>query len=244
MKTKLILIALALSSFSFTGGDDKLTLKEIVEQNKEVKVFFNLRDIKDENDERMQQAANPNAKTALKTAMPADYAGSELKKEVLKILNEGLQVGNAFVEGDLSTLPESNNRKYHYRDLSKLPDGFYAIIDIDGEYTRTILKKDADGKTILEVSNWMEISSHLHFYSLAGGEATKYGGMFSKSGTLLGNARSATVKSTQLENLEYLEKTFPALSLLDEYKKTMYRFTKDFADKQLEKHNKSVSKRK
>ena len=244
MKTKSLFLAMAICAKIFAGGDDKLTLKEKIEQNKEVKVFFTVRDILDENDERLLRASNPNAKTTIRTPMPAEFTSSEIKSSLLTRLNEGLQTGNALVEGDLSTLPESSSSKTHYRDLSKLADGFYAIVYIEGEYKRTIEKKTVDGNVVLDVSNKMEIRSHLFFYEVISGEAKKYGDMFMKSGVLLGNASSSTVKSAKLENLDYMEKTFPALSLFDEYKSSMRRFAEEFATKQLNKHNKAVSKRK
>ena len=227
----------------FTGGDDtKLTFKELAEQNKPVKVFFSVRDIIDEYDEKLLKTGNPSAKTAVRTTMPAEYHNAEIKAAVIKQLNEGLQVGDAFVEGDISLLPESSNSKTQYRDLSKLPDGFYGLLDIEGEYTRSMQKRTVEGNLVMEVLNFMEIKSHLSFYTVKGGEVDKYGDMMNKS-TLLGNAKSKLVKSEKIENLDYMEKTFPALSLLPEYKETMDRFLKDFTEKQMKKHAKAVSKR-
>lgn len=244
MKIKLFLAALAIGLTSFVGGDDeKLTFKELVEQSKPVKVFFTVREIVDENDERLLRAGNSKAKTPVRSAMPSEFFSADVKAGLIKQLNEGLQVGGAFVEGDIASLPESDNSKTQNRDLSKLPDGFYAIVDIGGEYTRSMQKRTVEGNLVLEVLNFMEIKSHVCFYTIKGGEADKYGDMFSKS-TLLGNARSKTIKSDKIENLEYMEKTFPALSLLPEYKETMDKFARDFAGKQLKKHDKVVAKRK
>lgn len=244
MKTKLLFLSLTLCLLSFSGGDDeKLTFKELVEQKKPVKVFFSVRDIIDEYDEKLLKTGNPNAKTPVRTSMPPEFYSAEIKAGLIKQLNEGLQVADVFVEGDISSLPESNNSKTQYRDLSKLPDGFYGLVDIEGEYTRTMQKRTVEGNQVIEVLNFMEIKSHLSFYMVKGGEVDKYGDMLSKS-TLLGNARSKTVNSDKIENLEYMEKTFPALSLLSEYKETMDRFLKDFTDKQMKKHNKAVAKRK
>lgn len=243
---KLFLQTFALLLFAakaYAGGDDKLTLKEKVEQSKEVKVFYCVREITDENDERLLKASNPEAKTLIHTAMPAEYAGKDIKDSILNILNRILEVGKTFVEGDASSLPESKNRKTQYKDLSKLPDGFYVLMDVSGEYTRTIQKKVVDGNTLLEVLNSMEITSHLHFYEVVKSEIEPYGDMFMRSGVLLGNAKTPVIKSERLENLDYMEKTFPALSLLKEYKESMYRLTNNFAEKQLKKHNKAVSKR-
>ncbi|MBL7932348.1 MAG: hypothetical protein JNL60_10620 [Bacteroidia bacterium] len=244
MKTNSILAAIALGLTSFIGGDDeKLTFKEIVETNKPVKVFFSVGEIIDENDEKRLRVGDPKAKTAVRTAMPPEFYSADIKSGVIKQLNDGLQVGDAFVEGDIASLPESTNSKTQNRDLSKLPDGFYAILDIGGEYTRSMQKRTVEGNLVLEVLNFMEIKSRISFYNVKGGDAEKYGDAFSKS-TLLGNARSKTVNSDKIENLEFMEKTFPALSLLPEYKQTMERFLNDFTEKQMKKHNKAISKRK
>jgi len=244
MKKKLAAIAMALGVLSFMSGDDeKMTFKELIEQNKPVKLFFSVREIIDEYDDRLLRTGNPQAKTPVRTAMPAEFYSNDIKAGVIKQLNDGLQVDGAIVEGDILSIPESGNSKTQNRDLSKLPDGFYAILDIEGEYTRSMQKRTVEGNLVLEVLNFMEIKSHLCFYTLKGGEAEKYGDMFSKS-TLLGNARSKTIKSEKIENLEYMEKTFPALSLLPEYKETMDRLLREFTEKQMKKHLKAVSKRK
>lgn len=238
------LIIVLLSAIAYAGGDDKLTLKEKVEQAKEVKVFFDVRDIVDQAAERKLQLLNPDAKTDIRTKMPEGFYDSEIKLNVLKFLNEGLNVGSAFVEADISVLPQVNNSKFQYRDLSKLPDGLYAIITIEGEYSRFLETKQVENKMVEVATNGMEITSHIYFYEVIAGEVSKYGDMMMKSGVLLGNAKSAIVKSGKLENLEYMEANFPALPLLAEFKATMYRFTQDFAARQLKKHEKEIAKRK
>ena len=56
-------------------------------------------------------------------------------------------------------------------------------------------------------------------------------------------ASSAATKLPNLEGLAYLEKNFPALSLLDTFTKTIKEYSGDFAARKLKKHNKVVSKR-
>jgi len=244
-KPILLFLSIALVSATvLSGGDEKLTFKEKVEQSKQVKVFFNLREIVDEYDENLLKAGNPDALTPVRTSIPADFAGNQIKDSVLNILNRGLEVGAAFVEGDITALPPSKNKKTQFRDLSGLPDGFYAIVDIFGEYKRTIQKKVVDGNTTLEAFHSMELKSKMYFYDVSKGEAERYGDMSIKSGVLLGNTSSRVVKSDKLENKEYMEMQFPPIMLYEEYKKTTYRFATSFAENQLKKHSKAVSKRK
>ncbi|NQX97086.1 MAG: hypothetical protein HRT73_04285 [Flavobacteriales bacterium] len=226
------------------AGKDKTTLKEKIEKSKTVKVFFSVRDIVDAEHERKLQQLKPKAKTDIRTNMPEAFSGTKIKKNVIKVLNDGLKVGEAFVEGDISSLPVSDKKNTSYRDLSKLPDGFYAIIDIYGEYTRFLERKEVGGKTVFEATNRMAIKSHLFFYEVIGGKVKKYGSMLMKSGVLLGHASSALIKTDKLENLEYMEINFPATELLEGFIKTMTEYTVDFAARKLKKHNKVVSKRK
>lgn len=250
MKKSIIstLFILTFLIIAFAGGKDKETFKEKVEKNKEVKVFFNLRDeIIDIDDERKLQSINSSSHTHIKTPMPEEFASAEIKDKVIKLLNEGLQV-SAFVEGDIETLSKTKNGKYFYRDLSKLPDGFIAIVDIAGEYTRSGIyipgNVNNGYKPILEVTNYMQIKSNLFFYEVNAGKVKKYGDMFLKSGVLLGYARTATKKTSKLENLEYMEANFPALPLLEEYTRKMFADTENFAKRKLKRHNKVVAKRK
>ncbi|PCJ28123.1 MAG: hypothetical protein COA97_02275 [Flavobacteriales bacterium] len=238
-------LAILLMTTAAFAGKDKITLKEKVEQSKTVKVFFNVKsDIVDAEDERKLQLIDKSKHTSIKTAMPNEFASKEIKDQVIKTLNEGLQVGSAFVEGDISTLPESSKKATKYRDFSKLEDGLYAMVYITGEYTRFLQRKEVEGKTVFESSNRMEISSQIFFYEVIAGKVKKYGDMLMKSGVLLGHANTATKKTDKLESLSYMESNFPALPLLDEFKKTMFEYTTSFAKRKLKKHNKVVSKRK
>lgn len=244
-KSICLLVSLFLISVSSQAGDDeKLTFKEKAEQQKELKIFFDLREIVDEKDELALKSSNPNAKTSIRTKIPDDFSAPELKALVLTNLNQGLELSNVFMEGDINTIPEVNNNKTQNRDFSKLPDGLYALAVIEGEYKRNINKKTVEGKVVMDVSNGMEIKARLYFFEVKGGVVEKYGEGFSKSGVLIASAQASYTKTEQLQGLEYMEKTFPASALIPEYKRTLNTFTQDFAKNQLKKHNKTVSKRK
>ncbi len=236
-----VLVVILFLMVPHTGGKDKSTLKEKIESNKPVKIFFIVTDIYDKQDERKLQQGNSKAKTHIRTAMPEEFYSSEIKTKVVRLLNDGLEVGNAFEEGDVSTLPESDNYKTKYKDLTKLPDGFYSIISITGEYTRFLEKKEVEGKTVFTSTNKMQIKSHLFFFDVTSGKVKSYG---PSNGTLLGHASSASTNTDKYESLEYMEANFPALPLLNEYIKTMYEYVDDFTKRKLKKHKKTVAKRK
>ena len=161
------LIIILFSAIAYAGGKDDLTLKEKIENSKEVKLFFNVRtDIIDEADESKLRLTNPDAKTKVRTPLPISFYSKELKDEVIKILNTGIDVGNAFVEADASTLNATLEKNYCYKDLSGLSDGFYAMVYITGTYTRFFQPsvKEVNGKMVDESTNRMEITSHLFFY--------------------------------------------------------------------------------
>jgi hypothetical protein len=243
-----VLLILLISTGVY-AGKDKTTLKEKVEKNKPVKIFFSVREIIDQDDEDKLKQTNPKAKTDIRTVMPEAYYSSEIKSQVVKSLNDGMQVGSAFVEGNISTLPASSNKKTNFRDLSKLPDGFYAIIDIAGEYRRvgkTVPGNQENGyKPILEkVTNRLEIKAQLFFYEIADGKIKKYGDMLMKTGVLLATCGAAGKETKEYKSAKELESVYPTLSYLDMYKKTMLEYTNDFAARKLKKHNKVVSKRK
>ena len=243
MKTRIkrVLAIAGIALISFAGGKDKITFKEKVESYDEVKVFFTLKEeIIDRSDENKLQQLSPPQKTKIRTSMPLEFAGPDIQEKVVSILNEGMQV-NRFVLGDASILPKNEDSKYNYHDLSKLPDGFYAIVEINGVYTRFLDRKEVDGKSVFKASNRMGITSHLIFYEISGGKIKAY---LSKMGALMGHADATGTETTKLENLEYMESHFPALPLLDAYKSTMFEYMSDFAKRQLKKHNKAVAKRK
>lgn len=240
-----ILLSLFLiSSATQAGDDEKITFKEKAEKCKEIKIFFDLREIVDEKDELALKSSSPNAKTNIRTKIPNDFSSPELKTMVLTNLNQGLELSNIFTEGDINSIPETNNNKTQNRDFSKLPDGLYALVVIDGEYKRDVNKKTVEGKVVMDVSNGMEIKARLYFFEVKDGVVDKYGESFSKSGVLLASAQAASVKTEQLQGLEYMEKTFKTTALMPEYKRTLNTFSQDFAKSQLKKHNKTVSKRK
>ncbi|MCB0402528.1 MAG: hypothetical protein KDD41_10625 [Flavobacteriales bacterium] len=231
-----LLLLFALTLTAYAGGKEKETLKEQVEKNKPVQVIFSLGEIVDEDDEKRLKATDPKAKTAIRTAIPDDFVSDGIRQKVVQLLNDGMQVGSAFVEGDATTLPVSDNPKQHRIDLDKLEDGLYVIIDVKGQYSRFL-----DGQTN-EATHRMEIDAHLFVYEVSGGKANKIK-LNMGMGVLLGEGKAAAVKAGSKGDLAYMEANFPASSVLEDYKRTMFQFTEDFAKRMLKKHEKALSKR-
>ncbi len=248
-KVSLSLVLIVIFCTVAFAGKDKSTLKEKIENTKEVKVFFSVREIIDQEDENKLKQANPKAKTDIRTIMPEAYYSSEIKSQVINNLNDGLQLSGALVEGDVSNIPISDDKKTNYRDLTKLPDGFYLIVDIAGEYQRngkTIPGNQTNGyKPILEkVTNRVEIKAQLFFYEIKDGKINKYGDMLMKTGVLLATCGGVGAETKDYVSAKELEGIYPPLSFIETYKKTLLEYTTDFAARKLKKHNKVVAKRK
>lgn len=235
---KSIISALTVLLFTTAAfaGKDKTTFKEKIENSKEVKVYFNVTEIVDRESDRKMKQTNPNASTDIRTNIPAKFSSDEVKNNVVSILNTEMQV-NAFKLANISDLGKSNDKQTQFLDLSKLPDGIIAIIQVEGDYTRFV-----DMAKGGEVSNRMEIKVNMFFYEIKGGVAKKIKvnmGM----GANLGSTSTSVIKTPKLEGLDYLQTNFPALSLLENYTNTIKEYSGDFAKRMLKKHQKTVAKR-
>jgi hypothetical protein len=229
------IILVALSTTLFAKGKDKSTLKEKVEKQQEVFVFFNVRDIYDRQDETRLQSSDMNAKTPIRSEMPQAFYTQEIQQGVVDNLNAGMQV-SSFKMGDASTLVTTNNKKFQYVDFSKMPDGIVMIVDLSGNYTRTF----ASGRNY---THRMEIEANLFVFEVKGGVAKKMKvnmGM----GAFLGRASSPSKESDKMEDVPFLEESFKPVDIHDEYVKTMTTNTQDFANRMFKKHEKQIAKRK
>ncbi len=229
----LVLVILTASPVVF-GAKDKSTLKEKVEKSKEVKIFFNVRDIFDQQEENRLQSSDMNAKSAIRSIMPTSFYTEEIKNGVVNTLNTNMKV-SAFKVGDASTLVKSTKKKFQYVDFSKMPDGIVAIVDLSGDYTRTF----ASGRNY---THRMEIKANLFFFEVKGGVAKKIK-LNAGMGAFLGRATSPSVESDKMEELPFMEANFKPEAILEEFKKTMVSNSEDFANRMLKKHNKQIAKR-
>ncbi len=240
---KLILGVLAigiLSSLTVTKGKDKSTFVEKVVANKPVQVFFNYNpEMIDKSHEKKLKQGNKDAKTDCRSKLPSEFYNQAIKDGIINHLNTGLELKEAFVEGDISTV-EKNSLKMGGIDLSKLENGLYAVFYVDGDYTRFLTKKEVEGKTILEYKNSLQIMSKLFFFDVIDHKMKPYG---SKTGLVLGLVNSPSTVTPTLMNTQYMENNFPASKLLEEYTQKSFSNIDDFTRKKLKKHKKVVSKR-
>ena len=229
-----------LSSLTYSKGKDKKTFIEKVEANKPVKVFFNYNtEIIDKSHEKKLNQADKNAKTDCRSTFPSGFYNSTIKDGIISHLNSGLELEGAFVEGDISSVPE-DDLKMGGLDLSSLEDGFYAVFYVDGDYTRFLSKKEVEGKTVFEYKNNLQIMSKLFFYEVVDHKMKAYG---SRTGLVLGLVSSSSLVTSNLENTEYMQINFPASALLDSYTQKSFSNVDDFTRKKLKKHKKVISKR-
>jgi|GEM_PF-1826835 len=229
-----------LSSLALSKGKDKSTFVEKVVANQPVKVFFNFNpEMIDKDHERKLKQADKNAKTDIRTTLPSDFYGQSLKNDILSHLNSGLEMENAFVEADLSTVSKKATSMSGL-DLSGMENGLYAVFNVEGEYTRFVSKKDVDGATVFEWKNSLQIMSKLFFYEVIDGKMKSYG---SKTGIVLGLVNTPTKITNKMESLSYMESNFNDSTLLEQYKEKSLSNIDDFTRRKLKKHKKVVSKR-
>lgn len=236
-KVSLSIVLISMILTTAFAGKDKLTFKEKIENSNEVKVYFNVTEIIDRESDKKIKLTNPKGQTDIRTMMPNEFSSDDIKNNVITTLNTEMQV-SAFKLGDVSELGTSSDKQTQFLDLTKLPDGIIAIVQVEGTYTRFV-----DMAKGGEVSNNLEIKTALFFYEIKGGVAKKIKvnmGM----GANLGSSKTVSITTPKLEGLDYLETNFPALPLLENYTNTMKEYTGDFAKRMLKKHNKAISKRK
>ncbi len=236
-KVSLSIVLIIIFGATAIAGKDKTTFKEEIEGAQEVKVYFNVTEIVDRESDRKMKQTNPKGQTDIRTVMPNEFSSNDIKNNVITTLNTEMQV-SAFKLGDVSELGESSDKQTQYLDLSKLPDGIIAIVQVEGDYIRFV-----DMAKGGEVSNSMEIKANMFFYEIKGGVAQKIKvnmGM----GANLGSTKTSSIKTPKLEGLDYLEMNFSALSLLESYTNLIKEYSSDFAKRMLKKHEKSLSKRK
>jgi len=229
-----------LSSLTFSKGKDKSTFIEKVTANKPVQVLFNFNaEMIDADHERKLKQADKNAKTDIRTALPEGFYSQSLKNDIISHLNTGLELENAFVEGDLSTVSKKETAMGGL-DLSGRADGLYAVFFVEGKYTRFGSKKEVEGKTVFEWRNSLQIMSKLFFYEVIDGKMKSYG---SKTGVVLGLVNTPSTTTNQMESLSYMESNFNASDLLEEYQQKSLSNIDDFTRRKLKKHKKVISKR-
>ncbi|MBW8050113.1 MAG: hypothetical protein FVQ77_07200 [Cytophagales bacterium] len=237
LKLSAVLTASALVLFGFTGG--KLTLKEKIDQAKEVKVYFVYNDIFHDPDilQRPTQPGtsiiflcNPFKET---TKLPEGYKSAS--KKILKMLNEGFKT-TAFVEGDLNSVPTKKTKigSIEVKDWVKHGEQLSVTVTISGAYKVNNSGAGSERKRV----NSMFVKADLKFFEMVDG---KY-----KNITLMSIAYAASKAKTteECKPYDYFVENFPSASLVEPFNSSIEEKVAGFIEKQMAKYEKAMKKKK
>jgi len=212
------------------------TLKERIDEAKQVKVYFSNSDIKH------NPHTNPPTGTQQKgtgcqaftetTPIPADYI--EAEKQVIDLLNKGFGT-TAFIAGDMAAVPlfPSGVQKGN-PDWLKLGEPLVVLITTTGSYIT-----DIEGLgTMVTLVNSLSIESFLGFFGVVDGKIKVLG---TKN---LVNKMTPTIKTKICDDYAYFVKNFPLSSLLDDFKNGIASKTADFTTKEMASYEKAMNKKK
>ncbi|MCH8318703.1 MAG: hypothetical protein IIA88_09460, partial [Bacteroidetes bacterium] len=136
LKLSAVLMASVLVLFGFTGG--KITLKEKIDQAKEVKVYFSYNDISHSPAQIDRPAGSSgNAYVCNRfdetTKLPEEYKSAT--KKILQMLNEGFKT-TALVEGDFNSVPTKKTKvgSIEVKDWVKHGEQLWVTVTIAGAY--------------------------------------------------------------------------------------------------------------
>lgn len=220
---------------SFVGG--KLTLKEKIDQAKEVKVYFNIIDIEHSpNTEPVGQTKGTGcSKFNETTKLPEGYTNAF--KKILQMLNDGFKT-TAFIEGDIKSVPVKTNKLgIEITDWVKQGEQLTATVTFLGKYNVENNALPTDVGVSLE--NSMSITAYMKFFEIVDGKLemivmTKY----------LANVSSKAKKTKECNTYDYFVENFPANSLVESFNSSVEGKVAGFTEKRMKKYEKAMKKKK
>ena len=217
----------------FTGK--KLTLKEKIDQAKEVKVYFQKHDI---HHSPNTATVGPTPGTGCSkfnetTELPEEYTSAS--KKILQMLNEGFKT-TAFVEGDIKSVPvkKTSIGSIEIPDWVKHGEQLVAIVTFSGTYK--VENSGLMGEVKLQ--NSMTVTAYLQFYEIVDGKLEV---IVNKH---LANVASKTKSTTQCDTYDYFVENFPANSLVEPFTSSVEEKVAGFTEKRMKKYDKSMKKKK
>ena len=230
-------IVVALIFFSVTVINvSGQTLKERIDQTKEIKVYFSNSDIRHNPNTNPPPGSNQKG-TGCKaftetTPIPPDYIDAE--KQVIDLLNKGFGT-TAFIAGDIAAVPTfTSGIQKGNQDWLKLGEPLVVWISTSGTY-------DVSNMGLMgavDRVNSLSVNSALGFYGIVDGKIKVLG---TKN---LVNKVTPTVKTKGCDDYAYFVKNFPLSSLLDAFKTGIAEKTGDFATKEMASYDKAMKKKK
>jgi hypothetical protein len=212
------------------------TLKERIDQVKEIKVYFSNPDVR-HNPNTNPPPGSQNKGTGCQaftetTPFPAEYI--EAEKQVIDLLNKGFNT-TAFVAGDISAVPVfASGIQKGNPDWLKLGEPLTVFVSTTGTY-------DVSNMGLMgavDRVNSLSINSALGFYGIVDGKIKVLG---NKN---LVNKATPTIKTKVCDDYAYFVKNFPLSSLLDAFKTGIAEKTSDFATKEMASYDKAMKKKK
>jgi hypothetical protein len=231
-KIATVLMLLAAITFQVSGQ----TLKERIDQNKEIKVYLSNLDVR-HNPNTNPPPGSQNKGTGCKaftetTPFPADYI--EAEKQVIDLLNKGFGT-TTFIAGDISVVPLfASGMQKGNPDWLKLGEPLVVWILTSGTYNVEI---EGLG-SMVGLVNSLSIDSYLSFYGIVDGKIKVLG---NKN---LVTKKTPTIKTKVCDDYAYFVKNFPLSSLLDAFKSGIAEKTTDFATKEMASYEKAMKKKK
>jgi len=212
------------------------TLKERIDQAKEIKVYFTNSDIK-HNPNTNPPPGSQNKGTGCKaftetTPIPADYI--EAEKQVIDLLNKGFAT-TVFVAGDISTVPVfTEGIQKGSQNWLNLGEPLVVWIMTTGTYDVNNMGLMGD----VNLVNSLAVSSALGFYGIVDGKIKVLG---NKN---LVNKVTPTKNTKVCDDYAYFVANFPLSSLSEAFKTSIAEKTTDFTVKEMADYDKAMKKKK
>lgn len=238
MKKLLILVIAFLGMAMAPDKGDKLTLKERIDQNKIIKVYFSFTDIK-HNPNTISNGLTKATGCPMfveSTPMPEEYVYAA--KQLVAQLNEGFAT-TSFIEGDYATLPlVSSGLTAGSPDWVATGEPMSVMITSWGNYNVTtpgMMVTNANQKK--ELDNSMSLDSYIAFYGIVDGKAKVLDqkSLFSKA--------TPSVKTNECQNYEFFTEKFPANAMAEEFQNGITEKLRDFIAKEMASYDKAMKKK-
>jgi hypothetical protein len=222
------LIILSGSAFYLTGQ----TLKERIDQAKEIKVYFRNKEIEHNPntsfDPGSQKLGTNCGKFNETTPLPTEYI--DAVKQVTDILNIGFNT-TVFVAGDLTYLSSLPVDSHGELDWIRLKEPLTFFVSTSGHYSVNNFPRT--GK-----ENTLEVESYLYVYSFSAGN------LKTLSSTLLAWKQTQPIRTLKCDDYAWFLKNIPATSLVEPFKTSVVEKTTKFIEKELASYDKAIKKKK
>ena len=230
------------------------SLKERIDEAKEVKVYFDFYPI---HHNPNTLAPNPSTwgtdcpKFDQTTTFPTEY--TDAINQVIDLLNKGFKT-SAFNKGDIKTVPllsgitpdkiESTMLQmlsesvpgWTMYDFEKLGEPLLIYILTSGAYNVENVSLP-DRKVFID---YFTVQSDLVIYYLKSGKT----GIRFLTYKNLSNEKSSPIHTTGCNNYDYFLKNFPAESLAESFKTSVFAQTNELIEKEMERYNKAMKRKK